>query len=56
MDPALIALIGEGLKLSMTLYYESHKLAGKTEAEIKSSFDKVLADVLAFDPNNIKDV
>lgn len=56
MDPATAVLIGEGLKISLALYMAHQREQGKTEEEIKKDFDKILADVLAFDPNNIKDV
>lgn len=56
MSATGVILAAEALKAAAAIYMYHAQLAGKTEAEIKEEFKKVLVEVMAFDPNSIKDV
>lgn len=53
MDPVTSALILEGAKLALQLYFTNMKLSGKTEAEIETMFQ---VEKAKFDQNNPADL
>ncbi len=56
MDPATSALIMEGAKLALNIYFTNAKLAGKTDEEIKAVFDTEKAKFMKNRPEGLPDV
>lgn len=56
MDPLIIAGLVEIAKSGLMMYFQSMRLAGKTDAEIRAYMEIVHEEYLKLDPAEIPDV
>lgn len=56
MDPSMLLLLRDVMRLSASAFINYLRLGGKTEEEIKTEFAAHIKIALDFDVNDIKDV